>query len=82
MITLQDITLVHTVIDAICNVNSGNDEMKTNESQLNIMEAEIFFCGDDDVIPDDAEIDELDPSEFEMNGDNLCWRYFSLLERI
>ena len=29
------------------------------------------FCGDDDVIPDDAKIDELDPSEFEMNEDNF-----------
>ena len=29
------------------------------------------FCGDDEVIPDDAEIDEIDPSEFVMNGENF-----------
>ena len=34
------------------------------------------FCGDDDAIPDDAEIDELDPSEFEMNGENFILPVF------
>ena len=34
------------------------------------------FCGDDDVIPDDAEIDELDPSEIEMNGENFILPVF------
>ena len=35
------------------------------------------FCGDhDDVIPDDAEIYELDPSEFEINGDNFILPVF------
>ena len=29
------------------------------------------FCHDADIIPGDAEIDELDRSEFEMNGDNF-----------
>ena len=35
------------------------------------------FCGDDHVIPDDTEINELDPSEFEMNGDNFILPVFS-----
>ena len=34
------------------------------------------FSGDDDVIPDHVEIDELDPSEFEMNGDNFIMPVF------
>ena len=29
------------------------------------------FCHDADIIPDDTEIDELDPSEIEMIGDNF-----------
>ena len=40
MITLQDVTLDPTAIDATCNLNSGKDEMIRNESQLIIMEAE------------------------------------------
>ena len=34
------------------------------------------FCGDADVIPDDAEIDELVSSEFEMNGNNFMLPVF------
>ena len=31
------------------------------------------FCHNADIIPDHAKIDERDPSEFEMNGDNFCY---------
>ena len=34
------------------------------------------FCGDDDVIPDPVEIDELDLSEFDMNEDNFMLLVF------
>ena len=34
------------------------------------------FCGDADVIPEDAEIDELVSPEFEMNGDNFMLLVF------
>ena len=34
MITLLDVILDHTAIDATCNLNSGKDEIKRNESQL------------------------------------------------
>ena len=40
MITLQDVILDPTAIDATCNLNSGKDEMIRHESQLIIMEAE------------------------------------------
>ena len=34
------------------------------------------FCRDAHTISVDAEIDELDPSEFEMNGDNFILPVF------
>ena len=34
------------------------------------------FCGDADIVPNDEEIGELDPSEFEMNGDNFILPVF------
>ena len=34
------------------------------------------FWGDTNIIPDDAEVDELDPFEFEMNADNFMLSVF------
>ena len=56
--------------NATCNLNSGKNEIIRKES-THYYGGGKKFCGDDDVIPDDAEIDELDPSEFEMNRDNF-----------
>ena len=72
MITLLDVISANTAIDAICNLNSGTDEMTRNESQFPIFtKSRKKFCRAVDIISDDAEIDEFDPSEFEMNRDNF-----------
>ena len=52
MITLLDITLAHTAIDAICNLNSGKDEMTKKKRKSTHYGGRKKFCGDDDVIPD------------------------------
>ena len=73
MITLPDVTLNHT-----CNLQlelrKGRNDKKRKSTPYH--EGRKKFYGDADVIPVDAEIDELVSSEFEMNGDNLCCRYF------
>ena len=42
----------------------------------NYYEGRKKFCDGDDVIPEDAEIDKLDPSEFEMNGEHFILPVF------
>ena len=68
MITLLDAILDHTAIDATCNLNSGNDKKRKSTPYYG---GRKKFCGDADVIPDDADIYQLVSPEFEMNGDNF-----------
>ena len=53
----------------------GQNDKKRKSAPFNHGERKKF-CGNTNIISDDAEIDELDPSEFEMNADNFMLPVF------
>ena len=56
-------------------IKKGSND-KIRKSSLNNHESRKKLCRDAHTIPDDAEIDELDPSEFEMNGEHFMLPVF------